>query len=83
MGQRCSSTTGVSFQDVVVPKENVLAKEGAGFKIVMGAFDLTRPAVSQLVTLFQQSIYNFLDTMCTCISKEKLSYFFRILNLYV
>ncbi len=29
-----------------VPKENVLAAEGAGFKIAMGAFDNTRPPVA-------------------------------------
>ncbi|XP_077986361.1 medium-chain specific acyl-CoA dehydrogenase, mitochondrial-like isoform X2 [Glandiceps talaboti] len=43
MGQRCSDTRGVTFEDVVVPKENVLIGEGAGFKIAMGAFDKTRP----------------------------------------
>jgi acyl-CoA dehydrogenase len=46
MGQRASDTRGVTFQDVRVPKENVLGVEGAGFKIAMGAFDLTRPAVA-------------------------------------
>ncbi|XP_077986363.1 medium-chain specific acyl-CoA dehydrogenase, mitochondrial-like [Glandiceps talaboti] len=43
MGQRCSDTRGISFEDVVVPKENVLRGEGGGFKIAMGAFDKTRP----------------------------------------
>ena len=46
MGQRCSDTRGISFEDVRVPKENVLIGEGAGFKIAMGAFDKTRPPVS-------------------------------------
>lgn len=45
MGQRASDTRGITFEDVVVPKENVLIGEGAGFKIAMGAFDLTRPPV--------------------------------------
>uniref|UniRef100_A0A2K6UKE8 Medium-chain specific acyl-CoA dehydrogenase, mitochondrial n=1 Tax=Saimiri boliviensis boliviensis TaxID=39432 RepID=A0A2K6UKE8_SAIBB len=44
MGQRCSDTRGIVFEDVKVPKENVLIGEGAGFKIAMGAFDRTRPA---------------------------------------
>uniref|UniRef100_A0A8C0PKV6 Medium-chain specific acyl-CoA dehydrogenase, mitochondrial n=1 Tax=Canis lupus familiaris TaxID=9615 RepID=A0A8C0PKV6_CANLF len=43
MGQRCSDTRGIVFEDVKVPKENVLIGEGAGFKIAMGAFDKTRP----------------------------------------
>lgn len=46
MGQRASDTRGITFEDVRVPKENVLLGEGAGFKIAMGAFDKTRPPVS-------------------------------------
>ncbi|OWA52862.1 Medium-chain specific acyl-CoA dehydrogenase, mitochondrial [Hypsibius exemplaris] len=46
MGQRASDTRGITFEDVVVPKENILAAEGAGFKIAMGAFDQTRPPVA-------------------------------------
>jgi len=46
MGQRCSNTCGFVLEDVVVPKENVLIGEGAGFKIAMGAFDRTRPPVA-------------------------------------
>ncbi|KAG7176396.1 Medium-chain specific acyl-CoA dehydrogenase-like 1 [Homarus americanus] len=46
MGQRCSNTSGFTLEDVVVPKENVLLDEGAGFKIAMGAFDRTRPPVA-------------------------------------
>ncbi|XP_051867861.1 medium-chain specific acyl-CoA dehydrogenase, mitochondrial isoform X2 [Pristis pectinata] len=46
MGQRCSDTRGIVFEDVRVPLENVLIGEGAGFKIAMGAFDKTRPPVA-------------------------------------
>jgi len=46
MGQRASDTRGITFEDVRVPKENVLGSEGIGFKIAMGAFDKTRPAVA-------------------------------------
>jgi len=46
MGQRCSDTRGFTLEDVVVPKENVLLGEGAGFRIAMGAFDKTRPPVA-------------------------------------
>lgn len=46
MGQRASDTRGIAFTDVVVPAENVLGQPGAGFKIAMGAFDITRPLVA-------------------------------------
>ncbi|KAG2175751.1 hypothetical protein INT44_000229, partial [Umbelopsis vinacea] len=46
MGQRASDTRGVTFEDVEVPEENVLGSVGQGFKIAMGAFDITRPLVA-------------------------------------
>ncbi|GAA5949805.1 hypothetical protein JCM3765_007697 [Sporobolomyces pararoseus] len=46
MGQRCSDTRIINFENVVIPKENVLGKPGDGFKIAMGAFDITRPLVA-------------------------------------
>ncbi len=46
LGQRCSDTRPVFFDNVVVPAANVLGSEGQGFKIAMGAFDNTRPPVA-------------------------------------
>lgn len=46
MGQRCSDTRGVTFQDVKVPSKYRLGNEGEGFKIAMAAFDHTRPPVA-------------------------------------
>jgi acyl-CoA dehydrogenase len=46
MGQRASDTRGITFEDVEVPAENLLGKEGDGFKIAMKAFDHTRPLVA-------------------------------------
>ncbi|XP_065200895.1 medium-chain specific acyl-CoA dehydrogenase, mitochondrial-like [Planococcus citri] len=46
MGQRASDTRGITFEDVRVPKENVLAGEGLGFKVAMGTFDKTRTPVA-------------------------------------
>lgn len=46
MGQRCSDTRLINFEDVQVPIENMLGSEGDGFKISMGAFDITRPLVA-------------------------------------
>ena len=46
MGQRCSDTRGVTFTDVEIPVENVIGREGEGWRLAMGAFDHTRPVVA-------------------------------------
>jgi acyl-CoA dehydrogenase len=46
MGQRCSDTRGVTFDNVEVPAKYMVGKEGEGFRIAMSAFDRTRPVVS-------------------------------------
>ncbi|KAJ1363323.1 hypothetical protein KIN20_023168 [Parelaphostrongylus tenuis] len=46
MGQRCSDTRTITFEDVRVPSSNVLGKPGEGFKVAMSAFDMTRPGVA-------------------------------------
>jgi acyl-CoA dehydrogenase len=46
MGQRCSDTRAVTFEDLKVHKSQMVGKEGDGFKIAMAAFDHTRPAVA-------------------------------------
>jgi acyl-CoA dehydrogenase len=46
MGQRASNTTAVTFKNVRVPKENLLAPEGEGFKKAMAALDITRPMIA-------------------------------------
>ena len=46
MGQRCSDTRGITFEDVRIPAKNVLGTVGKGFKVAMGAFDMTRPPVA-------------------------------------
>lgn len=46
MGQRCSDTRGITFEDVVVPDANRIGDVGMGFRIAMGAFDHTRPPVA-------------------------------------
>ncbi|XP_013780393.1 LOW QUALITY PROTEIN: medium-chain specific acyl-CoA dehydrogenase, mitochondrial-like [Limulus polyphemus] len=58
MGQRASDTRGVMFEDVEVPKENVLIGEGAGFKIAMGAFDMTRAPVAAGAVGLAQRAFN-------------------------
>ncbi|CAH1391785.1 unnamed protein product [Nezara viridula] len=58
MGQRASDTRGITFEDVRVPKENVLVAEGAGFKIAMETFDKTRPPVAAAATGLAQRAFD-------------------------
>ena len=48
MGERCSDTRGVAFEDVEVPAINMLGKEGDGWKAAMAAFDHSRPVVAAM-----------------------------------
>ncbi len=50
MGQRASDTAQVFLEDVKVPKENLLAPEGAGFKLAMETFNQTRPDIAAAAT---------------------------------
>ena len=45
MGDRCSEVSEVLLEDVRVPAENMLGKEGDGFKIAMQTLDVTRPGI--------------------------------------
>ena len=45
MGHRASNTAEVIFEDVKVPEENLLGKEGIGFIIAMRTLDKTRAPV--------------------------------------
>src|SRR6185503_16105192 len=50
LGQRASDTAAVHFEDVKVPKENLLAPEGQGFKLAMETFNQTRPDIGAAAT---------------------------------
>jgi acyl-CoA dehydrogenase len=45
MGHRASNTTELFFEDVKIPEENLLSKEGMGFLIAMRTLDKTRASV--------------------------------------
>ncbi|KAL3275513.1 hypothetical protein HHI36_020272 [Cryptolaemus montrouzieri] len=50
MGQRASDTRGITFEDVRVPKENVVGEVGGAYKVIAKAFDYTRILVSAIAT---------------------------------
>lgn len=54
LGQRASDTAAVHFEDVKVPKENLLAPEGHGFKLAMETFNQTRPDIGAMATGLMQ-----------------------------
>ncbi len=54
LGQRASDTAVVHLDDVVIPKANVLAPEGHGFKLAMETFNQTRPDIAAGATGLMQ-----------------------------
>jgi acyl-CoA dehydrogenase len=46
MGHRCSDTRGMRFNNVKVPKENILGELGKGWAIAMKTLDHSRPMVA-------------------------------------
>jgi acyl-CoA dehydrogenase len=46
LGQRASDTAEIVFENVEVPAENMLGKEGQGFYLAMNVFDHSRPGVA-------------------------------------
>lgn len=46
LGIRASATTELIFQDVKVPKENLLGREGMGFIVAMKNLDHSRPGIA-------------------------------------
>lgn len=46
MGQRCSDTRAITFENVKVPKENMIGQIGDGFKIALKTLDKTRTPIA-------------------------------------
>ena len=62
MGIRGSSTTELIFTDCIVPKENLLGKEGEGFKIAMTTLDGGRIGIaSQALGLAAGALENTIE----------------------
>lgn len=48
LGQRCSNTVSLSFNDVRVPVANLIGAEGEGFSIAMKTLDASRPMTASI-----------------------------------
>ncbi|WP_300670422.1 acyl-CoA dehydrogenase family protein [Desulfoluna sp.] len=59
MGQRCSNTVGVHFNQVKVPKTQVLAEPGQGFALAMKTFARTRPIIGAFAVGAARSAMEF------------------------
>jgi len=70
MGQRASDTAAVHFEDVKVPKQNLLAPAGAGFKLAMETFNQTRPDIGAMAVGLMQRC---LDE-CIAYAKERKTF---------
>ncbi len=62
LGIRCSATYEVVFEDCVIPKANLLGREGGGFGIAMRTFDKSRPGIgAQAIGIAQGAFEAALD----------------------
>jgi len=62
LGIRASATRELVFEDCLVPKENVIGREGMGFIVTMKLFDLSRPGIgAQAVGLAQGALEAAVD----------------------
>src|SRR6059058_4513091 len=59
LGQRASNTATISFNDVRVPEENLLAEENKGFKLAMMTLDRTRPGVAAMAVGIARAAFEF------------------------
>ncbi len=57
MGQRCSNTTQVVFDNVKVPIGNLIGKPGEGFKIAMATLDTSRPLTAIIAIGIARAAY--------------------------
>jgi acyl-CoA dehydrogenase len=70
MGQRASNTATISFDEVEIPAENLLAEENKGFKLAMMTLDRTRPGVASMAVGIARAALEY----ATEYSKERVQF---------
>jgi acyl-CoA dehydrogenase len=59
LGQRASDTAQLAFDGVEIPADNLVGREGDGFKIAMATLDITRTPVSSAAVGVARAAYEF------------------------
>lgn len=57
LGQRCSNTVALTFEDVRVPIENRIGDEGQGFRVAMATLDASRPMTAIIAVGIARAAY--------------------------
>ncbi|WKZ56773.1 MAG: acyl-CoA dehydrogenase family protein [Bdellovibrionota bacterium] len=65
LGQRCSNTVQVRFDNVRVPKQNLIGKLGEGFSIAMKTLDGSRPMTASIAVGIAQAALSHATTYAT------------------
>ncbi len=76
MGHRCSDTRAVTFNNVRVPKNNILGGLGKGWSIAMKTLDHSRPMVAASAVGGAQCAYDH----CVKYAKERVQFNVPIFN---
>ncbi|MFC2056885.1 acyl-CoA dehydrogenase family protein, partial [Chloroflexota bacterium] len=77
LGIRTSATSELVFEDCLVPKENIIGKEGMGFIITMKLFDNSRPGIgAQAVGVAQGALEAAVDY-----ARERIQFGHPIISL--
>ncbi len=58
LGQRCSNTVSVHFENVFVPESALIGGEGSGFKLAMKTLDASRPMTAAIAVGIAQRAYD-------------------------
>jgi acyl-CoA dehydrogenase len=59
LGQRCSNTVSLTFDNVKVPKENRIGQEGEGFKVAMATLDASRPMTAIIAVGIARAAFEY------------------------